>query len=241
MIFKVEFGKPAFNYLRLQLTGSRTLWRILAEHDLHSGCIFGYFTRGFAIERLSEFSGGLLDREESNAEMVLQTDRCLYHGVKGYLERQERAPRVALGGCTWMVNEQYPPRMFEHWNLTWMADRRTDYDQKSGQKAQLPSAALVDRYTYQPPVQEFAMEGFKAIWESQPFWIRMCLLTACESPLPLHREVDRTYLSRAAKTAECILLNAYDGDAPLVWCKTRELAEEFHKDACQTPSPDVQT
>jgi len=156
--------------------------------------------------------------------MIRETNACLFRGVAAYLQREATA-HIAIGACPYMPNDRYPPQFFEYWNLVRMAERRAEYEREK-HSLSLSSKALIDRYLYQP-AGHLSEEQFITLWEFQPFWACKCILTSCGSPQIFKNEVEERYLRAAAEATEYILLKAYDGDAPLVWSRTKELAERF--------------
>lgn len=228
MLRRVDFGNEGAEYIRAVLSTSRTLWRYLSALDLKAGHTFGYFTREFPASRLTRFSGGLLDPDEPTGDMIRETDTCLFRGIIGYLEVHS-SQHVVIGACPYMSNDWYPPQFFEYWNFEWMAERKAEH-QRENRTTPQPSVALIDRYLYQP-AGPFSKEQFNTLWEFQPFWSCKCILTASGPPQLFKNEVDESYLRAAAEGAEYILLKAYDGDASLVWSRTKELAERFDTNA----------
>ena len=224
MLRRVDFGDSGIEYIRSVLSESRTLWRYLTELDLKAGHTLGYFAREFPAATLEQFSSPLLERGSSPEEMIRETNACLFRGVAAYLQG-ESFTHIAIGASTYMPNDRYPPQFFEYWNLEWMMEHRAQH-QRERRAVPEPSTSLVDRYLYQA-AGPFSEEQFKILWEFQPFWARKCILTSCGSPQIFKNEVEEPYLRAAAEATEYILLKAYDGDAPLVWSRTKELAERF--------------
>jgi hypothetical protein len=139
---------------------------------------------------------------------------------------------MAIGGCPQSAVDQYPTQRFEYWNLPWMQEQHLTH-QRESRKTPMSSNSLVDRYVYLLAGM-LSSEQFESAWNWQPFWDRKCILTVCDPPELVHREVSEAFLRKAADATEYILLNAYDGDAPLVWARTPELAERFYLNGIKT-------
>jgi hypothetical protein len=204
VLVRVELGGEAIRHIRLMLSRYGGLWRSLADRDLESGTVFTNLPQKLSRIPLDFRIGFFPLTEGEPGENRGRAKAVMCALVKSYLSADPK--RVALlKQDSLRSNQQYPFALMPPVGCVWRAAEED------------PPQFAREIYAYLPG-GETRLSEVKYFLELGDFWSRTCALTLTQDLwLASGMEVDTTLFNECAQRTQHILLNAFDGEATLVW------------------------
>jgi hypothetical protein len=217
---RLELGKNAIDYLRLNLTQWGGMWKLISNRDLESGCVFAYFPKPISDLQSLNLKEGLFNREE----------RMRNEGDYSFRDNVNSSVRDYLAGASGRLAILQRPSLRPGRN----------YSISRGEQIGFVLRSTSDRPEFPTEVYQYLKGGPNSIADVQyfitigEFWSMTCALTSTDQQLTSGMEVGTKFVHDCASRTQHILMNACDGDITLMWSANRAGEQELERLTTET-------